>query len=208
MGCFDFTYADNGENVMGRNGYLYLTSRFATAAKLDNPLRFSSTDEYGRFNCVSDGYEFELDIYALLAMEVYLDGVPVSDKDAPVLERHAQAAIDALAARTYDSLQAKDAEEAIRLVGIDYFYRPRYCRAHDPVTQRVARIGGQKERRVKVSATFSHPIPLLITRKRLHLAGEPAEIADEWCFASGEDPNQGFSPTTLLYYAYERPSGD
>lgn len=50
MGCFDFTYADNGMNTRGGKGFLYLSNCFAKAARLQNPLRYSETDWYGRLS--------------------------------------------------------------------------------------------------------------------------------------------------------------
>ena len=48
MGCFDFTYADNGMNTRGGKGFLYLSNCFAKAARLQNPLHdFFACGLYG-----------------------------------------------------------------------------------------------------------------------------------------------------------------
>lgn len=211
MGCFDFTYADNGENIRGRNGYIYLTSRLATRAKLNNPLKFDRTDEYGRFHCISGRFDFEIDIYALLALELYLEGTDLSryqsSEDAQY-EPYAETLLTLLEDRTWNKPENASARETasdgLRDYGILYHYDKRYRAIHPPIKQRVARLGGQKEKTVTVTETYSHPVPLVISRKKLHIDGEPSEIADEWCFVTGDDPEQGFAKTKNLYYAYER----
>lgn len=212
MGCFDFTYADNGENIRGRNGYIYLTSRLATRAKLNNPLKFDRTDEYGRFRCISGRFDFEIDIYALLALELYLEGTDLSryqsSADRSLVEPYAETLLTLLEDRTWNKPENESAREnatdELRGYGIDYHYDKRYHVSHPPITQRVARLGGQKEKVVTVTETYRHPVPLVISRKKLHIDGEPSEIADEWCFVTGDDPEQGFAKTKNLYYAYER----
>lgn len=212
MGCFDFTYADNGENIRGRNGYIYLTSRLATRAKLNNPLKFDRTDEYGHFRCISGRFDFEIDIYALLALELYLEGTDLSryqaSADRPPVKPYAETLLTLLEDRTWNkqenSFTRETAIDKLRDYGIDYHYDKRYRVIHPPIEQRVAKLGGQKEKAVTVTETYSHPVPLVISRKKLHIDGEPSEIADEWCFVTGDDPEQGFAKTKNLYYAYER----
>lgn len=38
MGCFDFTYADNEENVRGRRGYVYISKALQKATGLPSPM--------------------------------------------------------------------------------------------------------------------------------------------------------------------------
>lgn len=47
MGCFDYTYADNGRNTRGCSGYLYLTKAFCEKTGLKSPIHYESMDEYG-----------------------------------------------------------------------------------------------------------------------------------------------------------------
>lgn len=78
MGCFDFTYADNGENIRGRRGYIYLSPQVAEAINLANPVRFSTTDLYGQFSlCIplnyGARYERRIDIFSLYHLCIQAD---------------------------------------------------------------------------------------------------------------------------------------
>ena len=83
MGCFDFTTADKGTNLRGTGGYLYLTDMFALLADLPNPLKFTGTDEYGRFDFVIDGKTVTLDVYAVYGC---MADIKDTEKICPVSE--------------------------------------------------------------------------------------------------------------------------
>lgn len=204
MGCFDFTYADNGKNIRGGQGYIYITNALAKAANLPNPIHFQTADEYGNFFCEIDGKENSIDIYAILALEVYLSGHYVEyahDKEALAgFVNACNAMIDGLRGRS--SMHGHST--MIREVGISYFFDKKFETTKKPFLRKVPKIGNQKEKMVWIDTILSHPIPLLITRKKLRLSGEPSEIGQKLGFVSGDDPNQGFSPSKNIYYCYKK----
>lgn len=75
MGIFDFTYADNGSNIRGQRGYLYLTNHLVSKTGLPNPLPFQETDAYGRLSVrlKPNLPSMDLDIFAMLSLMLYLD---------------------------------------------------------------------------------------------------------------------------------------
>ena len=79
MGCFDFIYADNGENILARAGFLYTTKAFQHRTNTQSPLRFLFTNEYGIFQIRFKTHFIHMDIYALLAAQVYLSDDPIDD---------------------------------------------------------------------------------------------------------------------------------
>lgn len=73
MGCFNLTYADNGENIHGRNGYIYLSPQVAAKTNLPNPLRFYAADVYGHFRLHIDTKTTYINIFTLYAILVRAD---------------------------------------------------------------------------------------------------------------------------------------
>lgn len=94
--------------------------------------------------------------------------------------------------------------QTTREVGISYFFDKKFEKSQKPFQCKVPKIGNQKEKMVWIDTILSHPIPLLITRKKLRLSGEPSEIGQKLGFVSGDDPNQGFSPSKNIYYCYKK----
>lgn len=115
MGCFDFTYADNGENVRGRRGYVYISKALQKATGLANPMRFTSTDEYGRFAFDIKGRSIELDIYAIYAAQLALAGITHESK--PIRQY-----IEELHKKTFADYRTEELEELIRDKGIHEFF--------------------------------------------------------------------------------------
>ena len=203
MGCFDFTYADNGKNIRGGQGYIYITNALAKAANLPNPIHFQTADEYGNFSCEIGHKTISVDIYVILALEAYLGKHYVEyvrDKEEQYDFKNAcKAMIVGLRARS--SMRYC---QTTREVGISYFFDKKFEKSQKPFQCKVPKIGNQKEKMVWIDTILSHPIPLLITRKKLRLSGEPSEIGQKLGFVSGDDPNQGFSPSKNIYYCYKK----
>lgn len=220
MGCFDFTYADNGENIRGRNGYIYITKTLQKEAKLPNPIPFDWTDEYGRFNCRIKKGRFncrikketiQIDIYALYAAMLYLNRKDDLSVEQEGNKKFYEIFLRILHDKTYNRENAcfVNAMDSIRSCGIEYF-----CRSFNAVkslnsdvekiTTTVKPLGNQHEKTIWYDEVCFAKTPLLISKKKLPQEKEDdlSDIALKWGFVTGSDPNQGFSPTQNLYYRY------
>lgn len=122
MGCFDFTYADNGMNTRGGKGFLYLSNCFAKAARLQNPLRYSETDWYGRLSTPIGAEKslVELDIYAIYGAMLNM----ADDASAPLSGHSDEAARYAqlIRERNFNNGEFEGLEDILRNDGIDYFF--------------------------------------------------------------------------------------
>lgn len=200
MGCFDFTYADNGENIRGRNGYVYLPASLQKQAKLKNPMRFSTTDEYGRFLFEIDKENVELDIYALYTAMLASDGFVDADK-------WTTAYINCLTNRRFDAT-FETAEDEIRGTGIHMFFGRN--KTIDKEKHSVEPLGNQRSKTIVCKEMFNHPLPLLISKKKLpaEKGQDVYDIAKQWGYVSTGDPNQGWAKTKNLYCIYRPEKGD
>ena len=221
MGCFDFIYADNGRNIRGQNGFIYLTDELCHQTGLKSPLRFVSTDEYGRFDIKVPRAEkvVTIDIYALYAAMLYLEGVwdPDKNPNAKPLKPEEKGAMESyLDQLTLIQIKHGDisqdieteiteTEDYIRCKGIDYFFKHLKTLSTNQ-THVVHSLGNQRRKNVTVSSHFTGDVPLVITRKKLptNQNKEPFAITvKNWGFVTDSDPNQGFSPTNDQYTIWE-----
>ena len=199
MGCLDFTYADNGENIRGRRGYIYLSPQVASEANLPNPLPFIDTDSYGRFSIrISTRHDgihcTEIDIYSLYTVLIQTDNnTRTADADRFIsLLRH----------RQFDN-EFERLNDVLRSEGIDYFFKNLQRDVNGiPIT--VPRIGNQKSKRIKTYDVFHGTTPLLISKKKLPVDINTSlqTMAQTWGYVSTDDPRQGFAPTRNLYCGY------
>lgn len=208
MGCFDFTYADNGMNTRGGKGFLYLSNCFAKAARLQNPLRYSETDWYGRLSCPigKDKTLVELDIYAIYGAMLNM----ADDASAPLSEHSTAAAryAELIRERNFNSEEFATLEENLRLDGIDYFfYMQTAYSAEEKVT--VKALSGQNEKEVVPKHVFVGTMPLLLSRKKLpaEKGDDISAIAQNWGFVTDSDPKQGCGITWNHYMVY-RPGAE
>lgn len=201
MGCFDFTYADNGENIRGRRGYIYLSPEIATKANLPNPLPFAYTDMYGRFNIrisqqgVTRG--IHTDIFALYTVLIHSDEGKLDKDDNKFinwLHNNKFKQVD----QEYETLN-----DALRGTGIDYFFSHLKCQ-HDAYKITVPKLGNQREKELETHEFFQAKTPLLISRKKLPVDIDTSlkTMAQTWGYVSAGDPKQGFSPTYNRYCKY------
>ena len=182
MGCFDFTYADNGQNIRGRQGYVYISKALQKVTGWPSPMRFTGTDEYGIFSFDIKGRRVVLDIYALYAAQLALAGI--IDESEPI--------------RKY----IEKLEELIRCKGIDEFFNTKHIM---PITELTVKpLANQREKTVKCRKYTDARLPILITRKKLpcDVGDDITDIARKWGFVTANDPNQGGSPTYDLYCQY------
>lgn len=204
MGCFDFTYADNGQNIRGRKGFIYITNDLKQAINIKSPIAFSSTDEYGRFDCYIKHTTLTLDIYAIIAIQMYLHTPNMVSKPEAC-----QKLIDVLKSepKNWSFTEIEQLCNQIRENGIDYDFAGVMNCTNTPFTIHVPKIGNQQEKTCQCEHMVSKHIPLLITRKRLPDTDKKdlIDIASDWGYVTGNDPNQGWAPTKNLYYRFIHP---
>jgi hypothetical protein len=186
MGCFDFTYADNGENIYGRNGYIYLSPQVAEKINLPNPLRFCSTDAYGHFRLRIKGcekYSISIDIFALYAVLIRTDMNKTSEDDDRFMTL--------IRYRQFDN-EYEELNDTLRNAGIDYFYHNFEYKV-DSFKITVPKLGNQKEKHLETNEVCWAETPLLISRKKLPVDVNTSlkEMAQTWGFVSTYDPKQG-----------------
>ena len=206
MGCFDFTYADNGENVYGRSGYLYITKALSKEIKEGSPLCFTSTDMYGRFDFKIGLQTVTLDVFALYAAMLYLENLISKEPMTEKLARHFTRYLELLRTKNFDADAIEVLEyheDAIRRFGIKYFYSNFHRISLR--TEKISALGRQKAKEIVVGEEFVGELPLLISRKKLpDLRGDDLlQVARfRWGFVSGDDPHQGCKRTKNLYYLF------
>lgn len=216
MGIFDFTYADNGSNIRGQRGYLYLTNHLVNKTRLPNPLPFRETDAYGKLSVKLKPNlpSMDLDIFAMLSLMLYLDypdifQAYIQDKrrTTTILDG-CDKLIDLLKSSRKtapDPDKLEDLQYLIRDTAIHYWYADCYNHKPKPAWDvTVPPLAGQRTKQVTCHKYCNHPVPLLVTRKKLHLQGDLSDIAEQWGFVTGPDPEQGTRRTINLYYPYEK----
>lgn len=194
MGCFDLTYADNGENIRGRNGYIYLSPQVAEKTNLPNPLKFYSTDTYGHFRLHIDTKDTYINIFTLYAILVRADINKTSEKDDRFMMLMRCRRFD----DEYDHLDAM-----LRNTGINYLYlNSKYKEGAFKIT--VPRLGNQLEKRLETNEICWAETPLLISRKKLPVDVNTSlkKMAQTWGFVSTYDPKQGCGITRNRYCKY------
>lgn len=196
MGCFDFTYADNGENIRGRRGYVYISKALQKATGLSNPMPFTSTDEYGVFNFDIKGRRVALDIYAVYAAQLALAGI--IDESKPIQKYIKKLRQNAFA----DHYDTEQLEELIRCDGIEEFFSTEH--GMPTVRLTVKALANQREKTVDCNKYTDTLLPILITRKKVPCDADDdiMDVARNWGFVSTHDPNQGWTPTHDLYCQY------
>lgn len=208
MGCFDFTYADNGMNTRGGKGFLYLSNGFAKSARLQNPLRYSETDWYGRLSTPIGAEKslVELDIYAIYGAMLNM----ADDASAPLSGHSDEAARYAqlIRERNFNNGEFEGLEDILRNDGIDYFFSMQMaCPSAEKVS--VKALGGQNAKKVVPKCMFVGTMPLLLSRKKLpaEKGDDISDIAQNWGFMTNSDPNQGCGITRNHYMVY-RPGAE
>lgn len=209
MGCFDFTYADNGQNIMGRRGYLYLTDAFCKETGLKSPLAFERNDEYGRFDVRIPGHSsiLTVDIYAIYGSMLFLEG-EYTGSEENLLKEYIHLIKTYRKNKTFTNYEFDryfKCEDKIREVGIHYFFKG-IKDNDDSRLYEVAELGNQRCKKVTCEEKFTRKLPLVITRKKLPIkeVKEPFfTTIKRWGFVTGGDPNQGFSPTKNYFLPYE-----
>jgi hypothetical protein len=194
MGCFDFTYADNGENIRGRNGYIYLSPQVAKKTNLPNPLRFYSTDAYGRFRLHIDKENTNIDIFALYAVLVRTDMNKTSEDDDRFMTL--------IRYRQFDS-EYEELNDMLRNTGTDHFYHNFEYKV-DSFKITVPRLGNQLEKHLETNEVCWAETPLIISRKKLPVDVNTSlkEMAQTWGFVSTYDPKQGLFVMHNQYCKY------
>lgn len=194
MGCFDFTYADNGENIRGRRGYIYLSPQVAAKANLPNPLPFDGKNMYGRFAIRMGPRGINIDIFSLYTVLIHNDENKLCKNELRFM--------NLLHNREFEN-EYQDLNNSLRNDGIQYFchntkYRP------DELRITIPKLGNQREKNITTHIVCEAETPLLISRKKL-----PVDIntslkimAKTWGYVSTNDPNQGFTPTHNRYCKY------
>lgn len=203
MGCFDFIYADNGQNIMGKKGYLYLTDNFCYDTGLKSPVRFLDTDAYGNLRILMSRHKIplEVDIYACYAAMLYLDNLCTDTANHDIrtflgLLRYYRVHQTMPKESDYDTfIKAMD---NIRDIGIHIFFNSRK-NLESPMTITIPALGNQKEKTITgIQQVFTGKLPLVVTRKKLPVKDAHESFittVQNWGLVTFDDPNQGFSRT-------------
>lgn len=208
MGCFDFTYADNGRNTRGNMAYFYLTKAFCKETGLKSPLKYENTDKYGMFNTRIQSklksYVLTFDIYAFYGAMLHLESL-CSNHEAEckeyleLIHKRVRQYRNAAGEETVWSAtiwaRIEELEDALRLDGINYFFSEHTKIPRQEYT--VPKLGNQREHTIHASEVFSGKLPLLLSRKRLpaESTDDLVDIAKSWGYVTDSDPNQGFNAT-------------
>lgn len=203
MGCFDFTYADNGQNIRGRRGYLYLTDNFCHDTGLKSPVRFLATDAYGRLDILMPRHKIplEVDIYACYAAMLYLENLCTDTKNHDMrtfldLLRYYRIHQTMPKESDYDTFI--EAMDNIREIGIHTFFDSQK-NLENPMTVTIPALGNQREKTIKgIQQVFAGKLPLVVTRKKLPVKDIHESFVTtvrNWGLVTSDDPNQGFSRT-------------
>lgn len=212
MGCFDFTYADNGQNIMGRRGYLYLTDAFCKETGLKSPIQFEGTDEYGRFDIRMPRLSSTLtiDIYAIYGAMLFLEGEYKSPNpnEENLFTEYIHLIKTYRKNKEFTNQELDDfvaCEDKIRGIGIHYFFRGMQDNDNS-IQYEVAKLGNQRHKKVTCEQKFIRKCPLVITRKKLPIKEQGESFfttIQRWGFVSDSDPNQGFNATKNHYLPYK-----
>lgn len=194
MGCFDFTYADNGENIRGRRGYIYLSPQIAEKADLPNPLPFDTSDEYGRFHIRMGPRGIDIDILALYTVLVHNEHGEISEDDSRFMTL--------IRNRQFDN-EYKNLNDTLRTIKIDYFFN-NIEHKETSISIIVPKIGNQREKHLETHNVCWAETPLLISRKKLPVDVNTSlkVMAQTWGYVSMDDSEQGFFPTHNRYCKY------
>lgn len=201
MGCFDFTYADNGENIRGRTGYIHLSETVARKLKTRKALRFTSTDEYGRFDIKVKNKTISIDIFALYTAMIFFDDSndqyvqTIIKVDKNLKSELIDAYLDGIAHGKPNA----DLEDNLRFLGIHYMSE-KTKRESEP--QRII-IDDETGKWGTCYETFFGAVPLVLTKKPYSDAQTAKEVAEYLGRVSGYDPNQGFNPTNDYFIKFE-----
>ena len=208
MGCFDFTTADKGTNLRGKGGYLYLTNQFAQLANLPNPLKFSGTDEYGRFDFVIDGKPVTLDVYAVYGCMAAIKGLELKTSLVGANEFADAAALTRIIHdRDFDNPELKRLMDTVRSIGISAQFEWQSDKMIYEVDITVPAIRRTPARELRTDWGFEGCLPLLITKYPLPIDVEGcdlADVAERWGLVSTSDPEQGASPLKDFFCVYKR----
>lgn len=209
MGCFDFIYCDTGENIRGRNGYIYITKKLQDYCDLPNPIKFTSANQFGCFDCLVAGNSstspaYSFDIYALYAAQLYLEGIIEENTD--LIQKYLNMLKEKryiIAANEFDYLEYR-----IQNSGIEYFH-DNLIDIVNPNNILLVDIPSIRNRKAKTNVAcfkyFTGKLPLIISKGFIpsKFGIEPVEIAKNWGFVTGDDPEQGFRPTRKHFVKYQ-----
>lgn len=196
MGYHGFTYADNGTNIYGGRGYLYLTNAFARAAKLPNPLPFTQMNDYGQIRAkFSRDTRILYDVYALYGAQLILR----EETQANEVTAYIQAIKD----RELDEDRLESLEEGLRLYGIRYFDQHR-IELDRYVQTELQKLGNQPAKTAVCFSSFTG-MPLLISRKKLPKDSDWDlwDIARYWGCVSDTDPVNGYQKIRNHWMHYQ-----
>lgn len=211
MGCFDFTTADKGTNLRGKGGYLYLTNQFARLADLPNPLKFTGTDEYGRFDFVIDGKPVTLDVYAVYGCMAVIKGLELNSRLVGANEFADAAALTRIIHdRDFDNPGLESLIGAVRSTGISAQFEWQSDKMISEVDIHVPATRRTPARSLRTDQGFEGCLPLLITKYPLPIDVEGcdlADVAERWSFVSTQDPEQGDRPLKDFFCVYKRSDG-
>jgi hypothetical protein len=189
---FDLTYADNGENIRRRNGYIYLSPQVAARTNLPNPLKFYSMDQYGELKLNIDEKENDLayvDIFALYAVCMYIDRDEIDEESWfwYLADQFLTLLHDREFYGDYSYLN-----NALRGTGIAYFCR-NYEYKENTFKITVPKLNNQKEKNLETNEICWAETPLLISRKKLPVDVNTSlkKMAQTWGFVSTYDPKKG-----------------
>ena len=216
MGCFDFTYADNGKAVDEGRGYFYLSEAFVKATGIQSPWKFVSGDVYGCYNFETnatddDGVQLEtidIDIFALYAAMSYLQRTKCGGPADENMEKYISLLNSigkkkALGKSSYQEM--KELEDKVRFAGIERFYDgfKKASQNNGDIIARVPGYGNQPPKNVVVEELFCDTMPMVISRKKLPYQTN-TEVAEKWGFVTGSNPNQvGRCAPTFYKYSLD-----
>ena len=133
MGMFGFTYADTGTSIIHSSGYIYITKKLQEAINYKkSALRFNYVNNYGDFSVIAKNKDvIEIDIYALMAAQIYTEGLckSINNYNLSMFERYIQILNRAINGKVYDEYDFSACSQHIRLFGIEYTNK--LCRSEE-----------------------------------------------------------------------------
>lgn len=182
------TYCDNGYNIGGDSGYIYITNALKNICNLPNPIKFKKSYSFGFFDCIIDNNQYEIDIFALYAAQLYLAKL-IPDTLIPMIQTELIKYIGLLKTRNIDK-EFFLAENDIRVFGINYFteHNKKYKSKKQPFEiADIPSLQNQKAtHKIKCYDFCNAEIPLMITRKKIPLNKEDdvTTISTKWGFVT------------------------
>lgn len=199
MGTINFIYADNGSDVFGGNGHLYLTDAFSKAVNLPSPFHFVESESSELYPDPKYGLETHPDVFAIYAVMMYLAKEKNKKNKQPEDEVY-QTYIECFRKRDFQNSDFKVASLTLRRYGFNCYYE--YFQYTPGIYIDVPALGKQQAKHIKCNHTFIGQIPILISKKELPEPDGKTDllsVAKNWGYVSKEIERFTLSPLVNCY---------